>query len=67
MGRSSIGRFQTSGYVVTEHGSTAVVEYDWAMSWRTGGQHHDAAGREVLALNGGPGAWRVVWRMQLAS
>ncbi|HTJ63645.1 MAG TPA: nuclear transport factor 2 family protein [Alphaproteobacteria bacterium] len=65
MAHSSVGRFQTSGYVVTEHGTTAVVEYDWAMSWRTGAQNRDAAGREVLTLSGGPGAWRVIWRMQL--
>lgn len=65
MSRSEVGRFQSSGHAVTQRGTTAVVEYDWDMSWTDRGTNHEATGREVLVLTRSDHGWRVVWRMQL--
>jgi ketosteroid isomerase-like protein len=67
MSRSVVDRFQASGYIVTERGSAAVVEYRWDMAWDDQGTKHEAAGREILVLSRSEDGWRVIWRMQSAS
>jgi ketosteroid isomerase-like protein len=67
MSRSVVDRFQASDYIVTEHGSAAVVEYRWDMAWGGPRTKHEAAGREILVLSRSEDGWRVIWRMQSAS
>lgn len=67
MSRSDVSDFDSHGHVVTQRGATAIVEYDWRMSWNDQGQDHDATGREVLVLTRYEHGWRVVWRTQLAA
>jgi hypothetical protein len=66
MERSLVRHYQSGGYVVTECGGAAVVEYAWEMEWEAEGAWHEAAGREVLLLTRVGQDWRVAWRMQLA-
>jgi ketosteroid isomerase-like protein len=65
MSRSEVNGFDSYGYVVTQRGAAAVVEYDWRMNWNDGGADHDATGREVLVLAQTDAGWRVVWRTQI--
>ncbi|MEI9849899.1 MAG: nuclear transport factor 2 family protein [Sphingomonas sp.] len=65
MSRSDVDRFDSSGHVVTQRGATAVVEYDWDMSWTDQDASHVAEGREILVLAQRDHGWRVVWRTQL--
>ena len=66
MDRCVVRRFVTSGHHAVVRGDTAIVDYDWAMAWDDGEAAHEAEGREVLVLARRAGAWRVVWRTQLA-
>jgi ketosteroid isomerase-like protein len=66
MSRSDVTRFQTSDHVVTRRGSTAVVEYDWDMSWSDQGIDQGTQGRDILVLaQQHDRGWRVMWRTQL--
>ncbi|MEA3001370.1 MAG: SnoaL-like domain [Sphingomonadales bacterium] len=67
MGRCRVDRFETFDHRITERGDTAVVEYRWDMAWVGGDTAHGAQGREVLVLARRDGAWRVIWRTQLAA
>lgn len=66
MSRSEVTRYETSDCIVTERGDAAVVEYGWDMAWESGGETHEATGREVLVLACRAGEWRVVWRTQIS-
>lgn len=57
--------FKSENYVATTQGDAAVVEYEWTMQWTSGGQSHDARGREILVLVRGGGGWKVFWRTQI--
>ncbi len=63
--RCTVSRFDAFDHAVTERGPAAVVEYSWDMAWTEQGAHHEAKGREVLALARLERGWRVVWRTQL--
>ena len=65
MSRSTVDKFATAERVVTERGDTAVIEYSWEMSWRTGVAEYEESGREVLVLARRNSVWRVVWRTQI--
>jgi ketosteroid isomerase-like protein len=67
MSRSDVLRFETSYYLLTERGQSAVVEYDWSMTWKDQGGTHSATGREVLVLAQRGTSWCVIWRLQLST
>lgn len=62
---AEVSRFQTHDHVVSQRGDTAVVEYEWEMTWSSSGEEHNDIGREVLVLARRNGNWRVVWRTQI--
>jgi ketosteroid isomerase-like protein len=67
MSRCQVTRFDTSDHRLTEHGATAVIEYDWDMAWSDQGSDHTARGQEILVLARSALGWRVVWRTQLSA
>jgi ketosteroid isomerase-like protein len=62
---AKISHFETSDYVVTRRGDTAIVEYAWQMTWVAAEAEHSETGRDVLVLARRDGTWRVVWRTQI--
>jgi len=62
---AQVNRFKTSDHVVTLRGDTAVVEYQWEMSWISAGAEHNETGRDVLVVSRRDDKWRVVWRTQI--
>jgi ketosteroid isomerase-like protein len=60
-----VNRFQANDYFVTRRGDTAIVEYEWQMTWVAAEVEHSDTGREVLVLARRAGNWRVVWRTQI--
>ena len=62
---AQVNRFKTSDHAVTLRGDTAVVEYQWEMTWIAAGEEHNETGREVLVLSRRDGNWRAVWRTQI--
>jgi ketosteroid isomerase-like protein len=65
MSVAKVNRFATSDHIVTLRGDTAIVEYQWRMSWTAAGADHHETGREVLVLSRRDDNWRVVWRTQI--
>jgi ketosteroid isomerase-like protein len=65
MESSQVQRYQPANHTLVRRGDSAVVEYDWHMTWESGGEAFDAKGREVLVLAHQENGWRVIWRMQL--
>ena len=62
---AQIKRFETRDHIVTQRGDTAIVEYEWEMTWAAAGAEHSETGREVLVLARRTDNWRVVWRTQI--
>lgn len=62
---AQVNRFETSDYIATLRGDTAILEYHWQMDWIAAGTAYSEAGREVLVISRRDGNWRVVWRTQI--
>lgn len=62
---AEVSRFETYDYVVTKRGDTAIVEYEWKMTWTSSGAEHNDVGREVLVIVQREKKWQVVWRTQI--
>lgn len=63
--QAHVDRFTSGNHIVTMRGDTAVVEYEWGMTWTMNDAQHDETGREVLVLAYRNSSWRVVWRTQI--
>jgi ketosteroid isomerase-like protein len=62
---AQIKHFEARHHIVTQRGDTAIVEYEWEMTWVAAGAQHSETGREVLVLARRTDNWRVVWRTQI--
>ncbi len=62
---AEVKSYRTSDYVVTRRGDTAIVEYEWEMTWASGGEEHHDVGREVLVLLQREQTWKLAWRTQI--
>jgi ketosteroid isomerase-like protein len=65
LSHAKVSSFETYGHQVTRRGDTAIVEYEWKMTWVTAAAEHSEAGRDVLVLSRRNESWRVVWRTQI--
>lgn len=63
--QAHVDRFTSGNHIVTMRGDTAVVEYEWGMTWTMNDAQQDETGREVLVLAYRNSSWRVVWRTQI--
>ena len=62
---AQVSRFETGDHAVTVRGDTAIIEYQWQMTWMAAEAEHNESGRDVLVLSRRDKKWRVVWRTQI--
>lgn len=67
MSRATVLNFEESDYHVLAWRDSAVIDYQYRITYEMEGKRHHDAGRDLFVFNRTDGAWRAVWRLLLPS
>ena len=65
MGRSTITAYEESNHSIDVNQSTAVVAYDWSMTWEQSGKQDNASGQDMFVFERREAKWIAVLRVML--
>ena len=65
MGKSSVLSYEESNHSIDLNQSTAVVTYDWSMTWEQAGKQDGASGQDMFVFERRESKWIAVLRAML--